>query len=159
MFNNHKNLDLGGLENILDLFDALNSDTDESFDDEEKMHWKPFRSFFISMKALIELDFSEQAKMFAPFGIRAQNLAQEVPSIFARLKKFDPIINELKVWKGEEEIISEAESLNEKIMSLKNFDMLGPLIGSTVKPLIDQIFGMGFPLVPFPSIQRCLGLS
>jgi hypothetical protein len=36
---------------------------------EDQTNWKPFRSFFYSGKFEIEFAFTEEAKMFSPFGV------------------------------------------------------------------------------------------
>ena len=73
------------------------------------------------------MDFSEQAKAFAPFGDAKQsgvNMAKDVPSIFGIIRKFDPVINEIHIFKkGEDgsqlEAIEEANILQQKIRDIK----------------------------------------
>jgi len=48
-------------------------------------------------------------------------MAKDVPAIFARIKNFEPQVNELRIFKGDIELLNEAENLNQKIMSLRNF--------------------------------------
>jgi len=76
-------------------------------------------------------------------------MAKDIASIFAKIKRLDPKVNELKVFKGGEELMSEAERLNEKIMGLKTLP-LGE--AEFLRPFIEKILGHGFPLVPFPAI-------
>jgi hypothetical protein len=56
------------------------------------------------MSGRIEFDFSEKAKTFAPLGQikTGVNMAKDVPSIFGIIKRFDPVINELNIFKGED---------------------------------------------------------
>jgi hypothetical protein len=54
------------------------------------------------MSGRLEFDFSDKAKFFAPLGDKGVNMAKDIPSIFAILKKFDPVINEIHVFKGED---------------------------------------------------------
>lgn len=69
------------------------------------------------MSGRIELDFSEKAKAFAPLGQpkTGVNMAKDVPSIFGIIKSFDPVINELHIFKGEDgsylEAVEEAFNL------------------------------------------------
>lgn len=94
---------------ILDLYD----------DNEEK--WEPHRSFYISMNAQVELDFSDKAKKFDIPAIDWFNdmvktwtkgdplipdikLSENIPMIFGRIVDFQPNIHELKVYKGKEEM-------------------------------------------------------
>ena len=60
---------------------------------EEKEKWKNFRSFFISISGEIELDFSDEAKIFAPLGVGNLKMTKDIAAIFAKIKRFDPIIN------------------------------------------------------------------
>ena len=76
-------------------------------------------------------------------------MAKSVASIFAKIKRLDPKVNELKVFKGGEELMSEADSLNEKIMSLKTSPS-GEAGG--LRSIAEKLLGSGFPLVPFPAI-------
>ena len=76
-------------------------------------------------------------------------MAQGVPAIFARIKNFEPQVNELRIFKGDIELSDEAESLNQKIMSLRNFQ-LGP--AEAVRPIIHTILNTGIPLVQFPNL-------
>ena len=51
------------------------------------------------------MDFSDKAKLFAPFGDSKQtglNMAKDIPSIFGIVKSFDPVINEIHIFKGED---------------------------------------------------------
>jgi len=57
------------------------------------------------MSGRIEMDFSDKAKLFAPFGDSKQtglNMAKDIPSIFGIVKSFDPVINEIHIFKGED---------------------------------------------------------
>ena len=54
------------------------------------------------MSTNIQFDFSENAKQFAPSGIFGINMAKDIPAIFAKIKKFDPVVNELNIFKSTE---------------------------------------------------------
>lgn len=66
----------------------------------------------------MELNTDEDAKQFAPLGVGGFNMADKIPAIFAKIIRFEPRVNELKVFKGSEILIDEAESLNKSIMDL-----------------------------------------
>jgi hypothetical protein len=69
------------------------------------------------MSGRIEMDFSDNAKLFSPFGdkLTGVNMAKDIPSIFGIVKSFDPVINEIHIFKGEDgnqlEAIEEANNL------------------------------------------------
>lgn len=91
---------------ILDLYD----------DNDEK--WELHRSFYVSMNANVELDFSDKAKTFDipsidwlnemiqgwtkgdPLIPEIPKLSGHVPMIFGRVINFEPTIHELKVFHG-----------------------------------------------------------
>jgi hypothetical protein len=84
------------------------------------------------------------------------NIAEGVPMIFGTLKDFRPIIKELKVFdKNGKAKLDQADALNDKIMDLKRLSKKQPIL----KMVTDKIFGQGFPMVPFPDVERCLGLK
>jgi hypothetical protein len=115
------------------------------------------------MSGRIEFDFSEKAKTFAPLGQlkTGVNMAKDVPSIFGIIKSFDPVINELNIFKGEDgsylEAIEEANHLQSKIRDIKQLYRDDQY--QAYRPFLDKLLEQGIPLVPFPKIQRCLGLS
>ena len=91
---------------ILDLYD----------DDPEK--WEKHRSFYISMDAWLQLDFSEDAKTIKIPGqdwlsniagtftdkigdIKFPKMSEHVPLIFGRVIQFEPNVHEVKVFKGD----------------------------------------------------------
>ena len=47
-------------------------------------------------------------------------MVKDFPSIYAKIKKFNPIVRELKVFNGSNEIKDESEILNKKILDIKN---------------------------------------
>jgi len=146
---------------ILDLYD----------DNEEK--WELHRSFYISMNAMVELDFSEKAKRFDIPAIDWFNdmvktwtkgdslipdvkLSKHIPMIFGRVVDFQPNIHELKVYKGKEEQMSEAESLNKAINDARNAEFWeNPML----KPFIEIFYGHSIPFAAFPNVERCLGMK
>ena len=83
------------LATLIDLMTMLSSDPS----DESK--WKPFRSFFASMEARVELDLSPEAKVFDPFGIKGINMVSQWPFIFGKIINITPTIHELKVFNGD----------------------------------------------------------
>lgn len=112
------------------------------------------------MSGELELDFSEKAKgINIPGadligGMSETKITDDVPLIFGKVVDFKPVIKELKVYKGDEALFDEAEKLNNKFTNLRT------LHGETgLKALTDTVLGQGLPLVPFPEVQRCLGLS
>jgi hypothetical protein len=52
----------------------------------------------------MEFDFSDEAKFFSPLGDAKTgvNMANDIPSIFGKILKFDPVINEIHIFKGED---------------------------------------------------------
>lgn len=100
---------------ILDLYD----------DDDSK--WEKHRSFYISMDAMVKLDFSEKAKTVQVPGLdtltewagkyfntdtsmlKMPKMSEHVPVIFGRIEEFEPRIHELKVFKGSTELMNEAQ--------------------------------------------------
>lgn len=76
--------------------------------------------------------------------------------IFGIMKDFRPKIKELKVFdKNGNAKIDQADELNDKIMDLQKLSRTNPIL----KMVSDKIFGQGFPMVPFPDVERCLGLK
>lgn len=63
------------------------------------------------MTAQIEFDFSEDAKKFEPLGAGGLNMNKGVASIFGKIKRFDPKVHEIKVYKDDNET-DEADSIN-----------------------------------------------
>jgi hypothetical protein len=53
-------------------------------------------------------------------GSKGLNMVKDFPSIYAKIKKFNPIVRELKVFNGSNEIKDESEILNKKILDIKN---------------------------------------
>lgn len=84
------------------------------------------------------------------------NIAEGVPLIFGIVNDFRPNIKELKVFnkKGRTQVDA-AKKLNNQIMNLKEEFISNP----TLKMVKDLMFGKGFPMVPFPDVERCLGLN
>jgi hypothetical protein len=78
-----------------------------------------------------------------------------LPMVFGKIKEFKPTFNEIKVMKNGVEKRDEAKNLNKRLNDLKRFsDENAPL-----KFITDTLFGQGFPLAPFPAVEKCLGLN
>jgi len=78
-----------------------------------------------------------------------------IPYVVGRMIDFHPTVEEVKVWrlgkvgrKGHEE-----HDTNTVIMKIKE-KANEPMI-----KLLIQFFNTGIPMVPFPSIEHCLGLN
>lgn len=78
-----------------------------------------------------------------------------VASIFGKIKRFDPKVHEIKVYQDDNET-DEADSINEQIKNMKDFSSNLP---ETLRPIYNKLLDQGIPLIPFPNIQRCLGLE
>ena len=121
----------------------------------------------------MDFDFSDGAKVFKPnFSLEGLtgtdmfdaltdpinkdvNIAEGVPMIFGILKDFRPVIKELKVFdKRGKARVDQADELNDKIMDLKKLTKKQPVL----KMVTEKVFGQGFPMVPFPDVERCFGL-
>ena len=141
--------------------------------DENDPKWKEHSSFFMSLQGEMDFDFSDGAKVFKPKisleGLTGTdlfdtltnpmkkdvNIAEGVPMIFGILKDFRPKIKELKVFdKRGKARLDQADELNDKIMDLKQMMRTHPYLSL----VSEQIFGQGFPMVPFPDVERCFGL-
>lgn len=110
------------------------------------------------------MDFSDKAKLFSPFGDSKRNgvnMAKDIPSIFGIVKSFDPVINEIHIFKGEDgsqlEAIEEANNLQQKIRDLKSLHKSEEY--KSYRPIFEKLMQQGIPIVPFPNFQRCLGLT
>ena len=155
------------VEQLMELFTSMVPEEDDP-------KWKEHNSFFMSLQGEMDFDFSDGAKVFKPKisldGITGTdlfdkitdplmqevNISDGIPMIFGILKDFRPIIKELKVYdRNGNAKIDEADKLNEKISNLKNLSKSNPALAMVT----DKIFGQGFPMVPFPDVERCLGLK
>lgn len=80
------------------------------------------------------------------------------PFVLGRIIDFRPTINELKVFRGDEEHRDEATKLNKQITAFKNKQKKfedDPIIGQAYNAL----FKNAMPLTPYPAAERCLGLE
>ena len=93
------------MQMILEIFQALNTDASDP-------SWKNFKSFFISMQGLLELDFSANAKkFFTPdlgplqflFPPETDQITSGLPLIFGRVVNFTLAFKEVKVFNGDVE--------------------------------------------------------
>ena len=135
----------------MSMFTAMSTDLNDPA-------WVNYRSFFISMNANIAFDFSEEAKKMNLFGAEnylgdSFNLAKGLPMIRGKVLEFKPTFNQLKVFKGDEELLDEASQLNERLTNIKELTN-----NPYLKPVYDFFFGNSIPVAPFPEIERCLGL-
>lgn len=146
---------------VLDLYD----------DNADK--WEKHRSFYVSMDASMELDFSEEAKKIklpkldwmqyiAPkwheklSGTESPNMASTVPLIFGKIVSFEPRVHEVKVFKGKTLKRDEAESLNNAINDMRTHSFWeNPIL----QPVFELFFGQTIPIAPFPKVEGCLGLG
>lgn len=122
----------------------------------------------------MDFDFSDGAKVFKPKisleGLTGTdlfdkvtdplsqdvNIAEGVPMIFGIMTDFRPKIKELKVFdKNGKAQLDQADELNDKIMDLKKLSRTQPIL----KMVTEKVFEQGFPMVPFPDVERCLGLK
>ena len=146
----------GELESLFDLFSSLNTDIDDP-------KWSVYRSFFASAKLDIQLELGEHVKKFKHVGdhlieFDTKDFVQKQPFIVGRIKDIKPTIHELKIFKREQEIVSEARTAQDKIDELYNRrDKL--YSNPAYKALLDTVFGQSIPLSPFPEIERCLGVN
>lgn len=82
--------------------------------DDNDPGWVTHRSFFMSLSLNMELDLSEQAKSATPLHqdyYETKKASEIMPFVFGKFKKFDPKINQLKVYHGEKEMRAEADKL------------------------------------------------
>ena len=81
------------------------------------------------------------------------NWGKSLPIIRGRVLEFKPVFNQLKVFNGDQELVDEANQLNERLTNVKELTN-NPFL----KPVYDFFFGQSIPVAPFPEIERCLGL-
>ena len=140
--------------------------------DNDPSKWTKWRSFYISMNTLIELDFSEDAKKIKIPGeqwisdlaktftgqdkeFTLPKMSENIPLIFGRVLDFQPTIHELKVFDGKTEMLSEAKTLNKAIMDARTHEFWE---NPVLRPVFELFFGHTVPLAPFPTTEACLGL-
>ena len=83
-----------------------------------------------------------------------QNARKNVPWIVGKIQNFDPQVKDLKMYKdGNEVETTGRDHLNSKLQNFKR-----TIEDPKLKMLIDFLDN-GIPLVPFPAVERCLGLS
>ena len=98
------------MEQLFDLFTQMNSDLTDP-------RWKVFRSFFTSAKVDIQLDLGEHTKKLRHWLDHAIDIdlsdtsMAKMPFVTGRIKEIKPTIHELKVFKGDQELISEAHEV------------------------------------------------
>lgn len=139
-------------------------------DDEEK--WSKHRSFYISMGAELEFDFSDGAKTLKIPGqdwinevarswnkgkdlIDIPKASENVPLIFGRVLRFTPSVHELKVFKGRQQIHDEAAALNDAIVAAQTHEFWE---NPYLRPVLELFYGHTLPIAPFPSMEACLGV-
>lgn len=84
------------------------------------------------------------------------NIQDGVPLIFGIMRDFRPEIKELKVYdKNGDAMLDKAQDLNKKIMNWRQLSKTN----DQLKVVSDTVFNQGIPMVPFPDVARCLGLS
>ena len=86
------------------------------------------------------------------FGEKIMN--EGIPLVFGRIKDFRPTFNEVRSFKKGKERKDEADKLNKRLDSLKQWND-----NTGMKFVTDTLFGQGFPLAPFPAVEKCLGLE
>ena len=132
--------------------------------DKEDTRWKEGISFYMSVKAEFDLEFGAAAEEFEHPVIdmidsitggvydKMKRDRKDMPFVYAKVIDFWPSVTEIKIYDdGKEDKIQE-DNMNVMIGTIKDF---------ANKPefsLITQIFKSGFPVVPFPDVERCLGL-
>lgn len=116
----------------------------------------------MSTNAILELDLAESAQKISfpgdSFVDGIGEIHKSVPFVLGKIKDFKPKINELKLFKGDEEHRDEAAMFNEKLMRWRDQGKKlesDPIIGIAYKALL----GNSLPLTPYPSAERCLGLG
>jgi hypothetical protein len=80
--------------------------------------WVKHRSFFMSASVNVELDLSEKAKSPSTLHedfYEAKKASRELAYVFGKLKKFNPTIKQLKVYKKDKEERDEAKQINKRI--------------------------------------------
>lgn len=128
---------------------------------EDDPNWVTYRSFFTSLSLGMELDLSEQAKSHTPihedFQAEGRKASSEMPFVFGKFKKFNPRISQLKVYKGESEMVAEANAMKKQFDDFKedaNYVSNMPVLKQIIETTIYNIV----PLAPYPETERCLGL-
>jgi len=96
-------------EQLMGLFKSLNTD-------ENDPNWKPHRSFFLSASAQVDFEFGENGKRLNIPGLDLLTdgkpnvrMSEHMPLVMGKIKDFRPKINELKVFKGKQELTNEAD--------------------------------------------------
>lgn len=109
----------------------------------------------------MDLDFSDDAKKMKPFagatgmfdfGEKIMN--EGLPLVFGRIKEFKPTFKEVKLFRKGIEKKDEAKKLNQRLDGLKQWND-----NTGMKFITDTLFGQGFPLAPFPAVEKCLGME
>mmetsp|Transcript_10085 Transcript_10085/g.17006 ORF Transcript_10085/g.17006 Transcript_10085/m.17006 type:complete len:394 (+) Transcript_10085:720-1901(+) len=147
------------MQMVMQLFQALSVDIEDP-------SWSQHKSFFISMTGTAEIDFSKDAqKITIPdieglsellkfFPLNELNMYEGIPVVLGKIKKFTPVVNELKVFKNERELFDDARDLNDKITNIRSFQNK-----KEYKLISEFLFGQGIPMSPFPDVEPCIGLD
>jgi len=82
-------------------------------------------------------------------------MKSKIPYVMGRVIDFNPVVDEVKVWrlgkvgrKGNEE-----NDTNQILLDIK------AKAQEPMMKLFIQFFNTGIPMVPFPSVEHCLGLT
>ena len=78
---------------------------------------------------------------------------KKIPFILGRVLDFTPEVTELRMYKDGELDSEEGHQLNNLIMNIKN-----KLDEPAIKT-ITSFMNMGIPMIPFPKVEDCLGLT
>ena len=159
VFNNQNTNDLSQL---LEFFTQLSAEKDDP-------RWEQFSSFFMSINANAEVSFHDAGSGSMDLGILKtiigdvpENVKEQhrdfmnklYPYVNMKLEKFSPRVKELRLKNSEGEYDSAGrQHLNNKISRIES------TLNEPGIKMITDFFNKGFPFVPFPQIERCLGMG
>jgi len=179
IYGSDKDDDMDEVDHQLDqLFDLINSFVDNEDNNKE---WRPFRKLFMSTGFEIEFDFSnDDQEMKMPFQDNIEGIAKMfgvereigklkfpkfseiLPFHFAKVKTFEPVNKEVRIFDSDSEsgsfndMPNEAQNLDEVIKTMRSHEFWeNPII----KPIAEYLFGYMIPVAPFPQVESCLGFK
>ena len=131
--------------------------------------WEEYRSFYMTLSGTMNFDFTNSYKepvnpfkglidIPIPEAFKEQHKkasqVMKVPYIMGVIEKWDPIIKDLKMFDKNQEVDNHGgQILNDKLNDFKR-TMESPEI-----KMVTDVFNQGIPIVPYPAIERCLGMS
>ena len=151
------------MELMVDFFSMLATDMDDP-------RWEAYRHFYMTLSGTMNFDFTDTYKepvnpfkglgfdLPIPDAFKEQHKkaagAMKVPYIMGVIEKWDPVVKGVKMFNGNNEVDNHGgQILNDKLNDFK-----GTMNSPEIK-MVTDVFNQGIPIVPFPAIERCLGMT